>query len=84
VGLYSLDDDPFGPPQSNVAEGVIASNPAADTDLLRVVVPALADDQALDDLRWMPRGSTLPVAGDSCLVVLTAQGSAWVAAWWPS
>jgi hypothetical protein len=82
-GLFDFNDDPFGAAVSQIAEGIIMSNPSSPSSLISVVVPALADDQALDKLRWMPRGSTLPVAGNTCLVVLTATGTAWVAAWWP-
>jgi hypothetical protein len=59
------------------------SNPSSPSSHNSLVDPALAADQALENLRWMPRGSTLPVAGNTCLVVLTATGTAWVAAWWP-
>jgi hypothetical protein len=90
-GLFDLSDDPFGPATSKIAEGVIVSNPGAVSELISVVVPSLADDQALDKLRWTPRVESsitgavvvLPVAGNTCLVVLTATGTAWVAAWWP-
>jgi hypothetical protein len=34
--------------------------------------------------QWMPRGSTLPIAGDLCLVVFDDDGDAWVPAWSPS
>ncbi len=91
-GLFDLSGDPFGPAVTQIAEGIIMSNPTAVDDLISVIVPSLADDQALDKLRWMPRVAPgglagvdliFPIAGNTCLVVLTATGTAWVAAWWP-
>jgi hypothetical protein len=34
--------------------------------------------------QWMPRGSTLPIVGDACLVVFDDDGDAWVPAWNPN
>ncbi len=63
--------------------GIVAKAPASTTARLRVVIPSFDPEQG-EDLRWMPRGTTLPAAGDECLVITTAEGDAWVAAWWPS
>jgi hypothetical protein len=73
-------DDRFG---HTPVEGVIVSAPSGVTDLVRVVITGVDDDQG-DLLRWMPRGAVLPSVGDTCLVVFTQSGTAWVSAWWPS
>lgn len=57
--------------------------------------PASVDDPAqvtideygpapFDAVAWMPRGATLPQAGDPCLVALDNEGDAWVVAWRPA
>lgn len=78
--LYNGPDDPFG---RQPVEGIIASHPASETELVQVVIPSFDSDQG-EYLRWMPHGTRRPEIGDRCLVVFTKQGSAWVATWWPS
>jgi hypothetical protein len=77
--LYNNPDDPNG---RTPVEGIVYSAPSGTTDLLNVVVPSFDSDQVWQ-LRWMPRGSTLPAPGDHCLVVFTKDGTAWASAWWP-
>lgn len=69
------------------AEGIIQAAPATGDELLLVTVPSFdADDDVQGSrLRWCgPRGTDLPTPGDRCLVVYTADGTAWVPVWWPS
>lgn len=78
-------DDPYG---RQPVEAIIAATPASSSDLLKVSLPAFddGDDPQGWDLRWPgPRdGGAMPTAGDTCVVVFTRDGTAWVSVWWPS
>ena len=63
--------------------GSFLTAPGSVTDLADVVLEQ-AEGVRFDDVRWMPRGATLPTVGDLCLVALDDEGDPWVTAWWPS
>lgn len=75
------EDDPrAAQPQGYQGRFVEAPAPGA---LATVSVDAL-DGLAFQEVPFVPRGATLPSAGDRCLVALDDQGDAWVTCWWPS
>lgn len=83
--LEQSRDDPFG---RQPVEAIVAATPASGAALLKVSLPSFDDDGDPQgwSLRWPgPRvGGALPTPGDSCLVVFTKDGTAWVSVWWPN
>lgn len=82
----SLDDLIGGPQRTsgtNVARGMVNRPPLSATSELTVVLINYASslEHRVPASNWMPRGTTLPVKGDRCLVAFDDDGDAWVPAW---
>lgn len=69
---------------NRVWHGSIASNPADLEDRVDVVIPDLDSRLSIRGCRWQSRDATsLPIRGDTCLVIFDNNKEAWVVAWWP-
>lgn len=64
--------------------GFVSEAPAGLGEPFTVTVPDFDAYHVFEIRRWMPRGETLPKAGDEVLVVLDETGEPWVPAWWPA
>jgi hypothetical protein len=62
----------------------IAVAPGDLNDLIPVVIPEFDPTLTWGPCRWQSRdGTTLPAAGDECLVVFDNRRQPWIVAWWP-
>lgn len=61
---------------------IIVEAPASLTDSLKVTIPDLHPDLVVSDVRWNSTTS-LPQAGDECLIIFDNDRAPWVVAWWP-
>lgn len=65
-------------------EGVVISNPADETELIRVRVRnADGAPQEYGPMRWFGPASPLPEDGDTCLIVQASNTKHWFALIWP-
>jgi hypothetical protein len=65
-----------------VALGSVYQAPSDKQHGVLVVVASLGQ---LGPMPWGPeRGTTLPAAGDPCIIVFPSNGSPWVTNWWPA
>lgn len=65
--------------------GQIETTAANLTDDVMVTIPGIGNGRyKYGPCGWMPRDSTYPTAGDSCLVIFDDEQTPWIAAWTPS
>lgn len=83
--ITDLIPDPTPP---NVLEGVVANDPADETDDVFVTVDEFDGQQRYGPCPWMPRATDLgplfPSRGDSAVLLLTDKGTAVVVHWEPN
>lgn len=64
--------------------GKITADAADFTDLVPVVIPEFDAQLEWGPCRWQSRDATsMPVAGNECLVAFDNRRNPWIVAWWP-
>lgn len=80
----SVDDLLPGTPEPGEGQqlyaGVVLDTPADVDDEVRVRLNT-DTDQYVGPMHFMPRDTTLPESGDSCLVAFDQDGKPWLIAW---
>lgn len=67
---------------AKIYSGKILDTAASFSDAVRVVIEDIDNEfHTYGPCEWIPRGSDMPVAGDSCVVVFDNQGQPWIACW---
>jgi hypothetical protein len=74
------------PRRPDTLYGRVVKAPAAYDDVMTVIAPYYSPDYQFEVPagQWQPRsggGPTLPVAGDTCLIVFDDRGDVWVPVW---
>lgn len=71
--------------RSPFIEGVVANTPATKDDQLEVRLKRFDGGRTRFTMQgWTPRGTSLPVRGDRCLVVQSNLGRYWCVCWFPA
>jgi len=66
-----------------VVDGVIATSPASDSELVYVTIPSFDPSYRWGPAPWAPRGTARPVRGDRCVVLQSSPSQTiWVVGWW--
>lgn len=73
------------PPEGRLVwRGVVAKSAGDLTTLVPVIIPEYDEKLEWGPCRWQSRDATsLPVKGDSCLVIFDNLRQPWIVAWWP-
>lgn len=67
---------------AKIYSGQILDTATSLSDKVRVVIEDIDNEfHTHGPCEWLPRGSDMPIVGDSCVVVFDNQGQPWIACW---